>query len=341
MPGAAPCDEAFFESTRGTYGLTDKTTLSSGSFYLYNWTANGLFLRRTVESPLVGSLRLVQDTSGSGKSAAQLIADGKCSAALDESGEATSLQTVSYSDTTWALLFNCDSIFASTELRQALGSAAASAVEVPGGGLFAEAKGLIPDGLTVDGIDYRQTAGDVRPAFGDPRALYIAARDGGISPSDFGRVSLLLPSGSGLSDAAEQINSAWQKEFSLFFSVEEVEPEEFQKRLENGSYTIALAPVQAEGGSVYTALAQFSPTGGGLTGYSDALYTTQLSASATATGSTRCSLLAACERQLLEQAVAVPLFTQQKRLLLANGIKGLVFDPFGPVLDVTYATKSK
>ena len=78
-------------------------------------------------------------------------------------------------------------------------------------------------------------------------------------------------------------------------------------------------------------LAQFSPTGGGLTGYSDALYTTQLSASATATGSTRCSLLAACERQLLEQAVAVPLLTKQKRLLVANGIEGLVFDPFGPV----------
>lgn len=74
---------------------------------------------------------------------------------------------------------------------------------------------------------------------------------------------LLLPSGSGLSDTAELINSAWQKEFSLFFSVEEVEPEEFQKRLENGSYTIALAPVQAEGGSVYTALAQFSPPAAG------------------------------------------------------------------------------
>ena len=34
-------------------------------------------------------------------------------------------------------------------------------------------------------------------------------------------------------------------------------------------------------------------------------------------------------KRQLEQAVAVPLFTQQKRLLLANGIKGLVFDPFG------------
>ena len=339
LPGAMPCDEAFFDSTRGTYGLTSASTLSSGHFYLYNWTSSGLFLHRAASGSQIDSLRLVENTTSSGQSAEELINNEKCTAALDDSGTPTSLQSVSYSDTTWALLFNCDSIFASTELRQALGSAAASAVEVPGGGLFAEAKGLIPDGLTVDGIDYRQTAGDVRPAFGDPRALYIAARDGGVSPSDFGRVSLLLPSGSGLSDTAELINSAWQKEFSLFFSVEEVEPEEFQKRLENGSYTIALAPVQAEGGSVYTALAQFSPTGGGLTGYSDALYTTQLSASATATGSTRCSLLAACERQLLEQAVAVPLFTQQKRLLVANGIEGLVFDPFGPVLDVTYATK--
>ena len=96
-----PCDEAFFESTRGTYGLTAKTTLSSGSFYLYNWTASGLFLRRDVSSPMIGSLRLVQNTGSTGKSAAQLIADEKCSAALDDTGEDTSLQSVDYSDTTW------------------------------------------------------------------------------------------------------------------------------------------------------------------------------------------------------------------------------------------------
>lgn len=168
LPGAMPCDEAFFDSTRGTYGLTSASTLSSGHFYLYNWTSSGLFLRRAASGSQIDSLRLVENTTSSGQSAEELINNEKCTAALDDSGTPTSLQSVSYSDTTWALLFNCDSIFASTELRQALGSAAASAVEVPGGGLFAEAKGLIPDGLTVDGIDYRQTAGDVRPAFGDP-----------------------------------------------------------------------------------------------------------------------------------------------------------------------------
>ena len=35
----------------------------------------------------------------------------------------------------------------------------------------------------------------------------------------------------------------------------------------------------------------------------------------------------------------VPLVAQQKRLLIADGIEGLVFDPFTPVLDLTYTRK--
>ena len=94
LPGAMPCDEEFFNSTRGTYGLNASSTLSSGSFYIYNWTASGLFLHRSAASPLVNNLRLVQNTSNTDKSAAQLIADEKCSAALDDTAEATSLQSV-------------------------------------------------------------------------------------------------------------------------------------------------------------------------------------------------------------------------------------------------------
>ena len=223
LPGAMPCDEAFFESTRGTYGLTAKTTLSSGSFYLYNWTASGLFLRRDVSSPMIGSLRLVQNTSSTGKSAAQLIADEKCSAALDDTGEATSLQSVDYSDTTWALLFNSaeDSVFADQELRQALAGIARENVDVPSSGLYTAAEGLVPTGLSVDGIDYRRSAGDPLPTITDPRTLYLNARQG-MASSDFSGVTILLPKEAGLTELAEQINGAWQKDCSLFFSVEEV-----------------------------------------------------------------------------------------------------------------------
>ena len=225
-------------------------------------------------------------------------------------------------------------------LRQALAEVARTAASTPDSGLFAPATGLIPDGLTVDGIDYRDAAGDPTPAPVDAVSLYREARQG-MSNSDFNNVTLLLPAGSGLTQAAEEINGEWQKQFSLFFSLEEVEPEEFEKRLAEGNYTIALAPISAESGSVYNVLAQFTAQGGGLTGYANSLYATQLAASSTATGSARCSLLADCERQLLSDCAVVPLFNQQKRLLIADGIQGLVFDPFGPVLDLTETTLKK
>ena len=152
-------------------------------------------------------------------------------------------------------------------------------------------------------------------------------------------MTLLVPKEAGLTELAEQINGAWQKDCSLFFSIEEVPQEEFAKRLAAGNYTIALAPIQAEGGSVYQMLQQF---GGetSLTGCDDPLYDQLLSESAAQPGSSRCALLAQCERQLLDGCTVVPLLAQQKRLLIADGISGLVFDPFTPVLDLTDAQKN-
>ena len=91
-------------------------------------------------------------------------------------------------------------------------------------------------------------------------------------------------------------------------------------------------------GSVYSLLRSFGPEG--LARYDDTGYETLL-AQAAAAGSSevRCQLLAQAERQLLAGCAAVPLFAQHKRLLLADGVEGLVFDPYGPVLDLTWTTK--
>ena len=191
-PVPCPATRTFSTAPGVLYGLSAASTLSSGSFYLYNWTASGLFLRREPSGNRVDSLRLVQNTGASGQSAAQLIANEKCSAALDETGEATSLQSISYSDTTWSLLFNCNSVFGSTPLRQALAEVARTAASTPDSGLFAPATGLIPDGLTVDGIDYRDAASDPTPRPVDAVSLYREARQG-MSNSDFNNVTLLLP----------------------------------------------------------------------------------------------------------------------------------------------------
>ena len=79
---------------------------------------------------------------------------------------------------------------------------------------------------------------------------------------------------------------------------------------------------------------------GSLTGYADTVYADRLALSAQQTGKARCALLAQCEQQLLESCTVVPLMAQQKRLLLANDVRDLVFDPFFPVLDLTWAKMS-
>ena len=337
LPGAMPCDEGFFESTGGSYGLTADTTLSSGSFYLYNWTSGGLFLRREASDGLVDSLRLVQNT-GSAASAEDLILNERCTAALDDTDAPTQLRAVSYSDTTWCLLFNTEQpALGSALLRQALAAAASQASLPVDEGLYAPAEGLVPDGLAVGGIDYRAAAGDPSPTLNGAYPLYRAARQT-ISSSDLMGITVLVPAGAGLTPAVQAINSVWQQELSLFFSLEEVPQEDFDQRLADGDYTIALAPVTCTDGSVYSFLRSFGPDG--LTGYADTSFETLLAQAAAAAGSeTRCALLAQAERQLLSGCAVMPLFARQKRLLLADGVEGLVFDPYGPVLDLTWTTK--
>src|SRR5699024_12768313 len=70
----------------------------------------------------------------------------------------TQLRAVSYSDTTWCLLFNTQQpALGSALLRQALAAAASQASLPVDEGLYAPAKGLVPDGLAVGGIDYRRS----------------------------------------------------------------------------------------------------------------------------------------------------------------------------------------
>ena len=86
LPGAMPCDEAFFDSTRGTYGLTSASTLSSGHFYLYNPTSSGLsppggFGEST--GTACASWRTPRAPASPPKSSS---ITKKCTAALDDSG---------------------------------------------------------------------------------------------------------------------------------------------------------------------------------------------------------------------------------------------------------------
>lgn len=157
----------------------------------------------------------------------------------------------------------------------------------------------------------------------------------------FSGVTILLPKEAGLTELAEQINGAWQKDCSLFFSVEEVPQEEFDKRLAAGSYTIALAPIPRR-------RRQRIPDAAAVHGRGrrpDRLVRPHLlSASGRECPADRAAPAVPCwpivSASCWKGCAVVPLLGQNRRLLVADGITGLVFDPFTPVLDLTDAQKN-
>lgn len=332
LPGAMPCDQMYFESTMGTYGLTKKDCLTNGRFYLHNWTSEGMFLRRPAQGDLVNNLRLITNTNPRDMTSVQLVENDKCTAALDYSSEETRLSEISFSNTTWCLRISPEGLFADDALRKALAFAAQDVALPSDSRLYGPVTGLVPDGARVDTLDYRTHAGNALATPVDGDALWQQALLTVPAAKLQGQV-LLVPD---TADRAfvQTLNGTWQKRYGIFFNVETVDAETFARRYKDGDYTIALAPLP---------LTESDPTAF-LSGFEKAmppdqvlLYQTMVDEAAQAAGTEKIKLLSRIERLLAEQALVTPLYRQNARVLIDPSVTGLQFDPFGPILDVTWA----
>ena len=336
LPGAMPCDELYFDSTKGTYGLTKKSTLTNGDFYLYNWTGDGLFLRKPANGDDMNNLRLVTNTNPTDMTPAQLVDGEKCTAALDLTTDKTDLQQQFYSNTIWTLQFAPDSVFTNPDLRKAL-AAAATDVPLPQDTLlYGPTEGIVPEGAVVDSQDYRQRADSAQFDLGDEQALWHQALT--LTPiQKLKGLSLLVP------DTADRafvqgLNGIWQKRFGLFFNVETVDAETFAKRYADGDYTVALVPVELTIADPTAFLAAFETQ---LPIEIVAGYQAQSEQANHQTGGAKIDTLAQMEQLLVREAYVTPLFRQNARLLVDPTVSGLQFDPFGPLINVRWATRTE
>ncbi len=354
QPGAMPCNQEFFEHSAGAYGLSAANTLANGHFYLYNWNENGLFLRRSGSGSLITSLRLVidsgSDTDASGSSSSssaasssaplsgvQRVQQEDATAAIDSASAAGSLPSIPYTATTWGLVFNCeDKQLSAAGVRLALSASAASAVtDLPQD--FSVAEGLLPPALTVDGQNYRQAAGSLLPAVADVRdTCRTGLATAGLT--QFSGIQVLYPEGSVSQQLVEQINQQWQRDlgsFSAYFSLKALPLDELRQAVASGEYQIALLPFSPASNDAADFLAQF--TGGSLTGWQDSTFDSDVNALLRSLQPT-VSQVAQAESRLLAAAPVYPLWYQDQALILASGVEHVVFQPFGPVLDLTWAT---
>ena len=343
-PGAMPCNEEFFLASGGSYGLSARYTLANGWFYLFNWNQNGLFLRRNASGNRITSLRLVihedldpttSATSNSNveksseMSATQLLDGEFANAAIGQPIESQSYYNMPFINQTWTLVFQPENTaLSSQEVRKALLlSATTATLSLPS--TLSQAEGLIPPTITVDGQSYREQAGSVLPSLsGDVRQL---AQSGlaSVGLSRFERIQILVPEKTDAAQLASILNQQWQKDlgaFSAYFSIKEVPMEELAAQLASGDYQIALVPFEASSDDGLAFLKQLP----GCSSLGQSLTTTPSA-----------SQLKQLEQTALDSYTLYPLWYQEQALLVSSWAEGIVFNPFGPVLDLTWATSKE
>ncbi|MBQ5754853.1 MAG: hypothetical protein IIV90_04215, partial [Oscillospiraceae bacterium] len=179
-------------------------------------------------------------------------------------------------------------------------------------------------------------AGEILFESGDPLGLFRA----GLAEQNLVKLSgvtVLVPQG----DAAgyfAPINQQWQKQLSAFFPVKELPLEEVQAAVAGGGFQIALLPISASDSDPLALLQQMAREAPG--GWADAAFAAACAAEEENYQlSGRAKRLAALEQQLILACPVAPLYHEAQYLLADPAVKGLVFSPFGPTLDVTGASR--
>ncbi len=337
LPGAMPCNREFFASTEGSYGLASSNAMGNGPFYLYNWTSDGLFLRRDADGSAINNLRLVLQDPEDTATPADRVRDGSSSAELSDT-PAEDLAQIAYTSRTWGLLFQCggaNNPLANTAVRQALAAAAVQTeLALPEG--CQRAEGLIPPSVNYAGASYRETVGSALPAVSDPAALYQQGMLE-LGQTTLRNISILAPEGSEYTQLIGTINARWQQLFGCYCTVRQLPQEEYLAAVAGGDYQIALAALEPASASLLDLPARFD---GELTGfYSDGVHAA-LAALESEPERISAQTVLTLEKAILNEAPFAPLYCQAQYLLLDPTVEGLAFSPFGPTVDVSGATRS-
>lgn len=345
---ACPCNRDFFYSTKGRYGLDDRSVMSNGSFFVRQWfydpygVNNILYMKKnSVNSnddneiiPSFLSFTIESDEND----IRTMFRDGKIECFTTDSidGLNTNKYTVKSSGaTTLGLIFNSDDeYFSGISMRKAL------ALSIDRGNILDNdetdiipAYGIIPPAVTLLGRSYRELVSDRQFEFYNvaeaERCFKIAKAE--IQTESFDDIKILVCAGTADAGYLHRISQNWKDIFGFYIGIEEVTPAEFDRRIASKDYNIALYPLRGGYNSGLAVIEQFA--------VNDCL-SYSVDCGALADEIRRCadvSELVDCycnqESRLLDDYGFVPLFYKNSYFIMDNDNEDIIYDAFTGAVD--------
>ena len=341
-----PCNKAFFDSTKGRYGLDDKSVMSNGAFFVRQWfydpygSNNILYMRRNdanwADSYDIAPSLLSFTIERSEEDIRKLFKNEEIECFTTYSSAAYNPKKYivePHMAVTLGLIFNQeDKYFSNENLRRALALSLSRDDAENGDTLIAN--GIIPPALRVLGRSYRDLSADSQFArFNTEEALECFAKaKEEIGEESFESVKIMVNAGTFDSARLHKVTQYWQELFGTYIGIEDVSAEEFQQRLDSGDYIIALYPLKADQESTEAVFREFVST--------DCLKTAlpeDFQLPSPAEMSTLVEDCTAAEKAIIDHCGFIPLYYKNTYLIARSANEGIAYDPFTSATDFRLA----
>jgi len=349
---ALPCNEEFFYSTKGRYGLDEDSVISNGAFFMRQWfydpygSHNILYMKRNsinseYDKVYPSYLSFSIESSQNDINSEFISSDLDCisTLAFDNKFKKNKYSYDSYRSITLGLIFNPDDpIYSNENLRKALayGIDRKSASEKIDNDIQM-AGGLIAPAVSLLGRSYRELSSDSNlSVYDSSKALeYFNNAKADFNREAFDPVKILVCNESINPDELHILSQQWSDLLGIYIGVEEVTESDFYSRLENGNYSIALYPVTADYNSGISFLYQFASNPYFSINDDTKQSVTDLSYIANAQDYVKA--FQDIEKDILSQYCYIPVFYKNTYLVMKEENKDILYEPFSQAVIFQYA----
>lgn len=363
---AMPCNEQFFNETRGEYGLKGAALISNSAYQADRWIV-GSYIKlipnqRYYDQDQIHLNSMVfwlcySDTPAEGETQSEILTrfyDGDsvaytCSGKPDEGLFDSSYTLTTHDNTVWGLTFNqrsTDSVKQQILNNQDFRLAIANCFDrsryqdlLPE--YLTVTDTIIPPGVSIDGSSYRDQTGDMT-VYGlnsDSAKSHYQAMLNATGVQQVTGLSVLIAENDSVNN--EQyfgyLSQVIQRELNLFLTVETVDQSEFDSRLASGNYDLAIVSLEADFDHPISILEDFQ-TGSAEnnTGYSDSTLDSYLDQLYRGSDG-EAGLCKLAEQHLLDSGIFLPLYYQTSYLAVNKSVSGVFLNPQNGAVDFRYA----
>lgn len=348
---ALPCNEQYFESTKGRYGLDEESIIGNGSFSMKRWLYDEYGKYNVIQltrNPLNHKVNRVFPTDvnffieKTDADAAKIFTNGAADCYVSTQNaliNSADYHAESAYSLTLGLIANPDTHFANEYVLGAMALTLDRSQYPECGTDVQPASGILPPAVRLLNKSCRDLIADSAYQSYDPpeadRLYHKALRKLRISELEEGRILVCA----GMMDYGilHEMLAVWGSELDLHFSIEEVPESEYQARLDSGDYVLALYAVTGAYHDAAAVLERFLAD--------DHLRCTEepavrrlLERAASAPELKDCvEIYRQAETLLLADHCFIPLFYKQRYLICKDGVSDVVFNPFSGQVEFSQA----